>query len=125
MTLRGREMAKPCGLPKGFRLRAKRDIAAVFRQGRYHALGVLHAKTIPTDRDETRFQVSIKKAFGNAPKRNRIKRLVREALRKHRRELGESHDICFFLTTRPKDPISLSSMEKEILTLIGRLARKG
>lgn len=118
-------MARPWGLPKRIRLRAKREIDSVFRKGSYHALGILHAKTIPTGRDETRFLVSVKKAVGNAPKRNRIKRLVREVMRKKRHELGKSHDICFFLTTKPPEPVSLSTIEREIQTLIGRLLRNG
>ena len=125
MTHRGWEMTKPLGLPKGVRLRAKRDIGNVFGKGRYHALGVLHAKTIPTGRNVTRFQVSVKKAIGNAPKRNRIKRLVREAMRMRRRELGAPHDICFFLTKKPPALITLSAIEKEIETLIDRLSRGG
>ena len=117
-------MARSQGLPRGVRLRAKREISGVYRNGRYHALGVLHAKTIPTDREETRFLVSVKKAIGNAPKRNRIKRLVREAVRRHRGEFSESHDICFFLTVKPTEPVSLVAIEREVRKLIGRLSRK-
>jgi ribonuclease P protein component len=85
---------------------------------------VLHAKTIPTDRDEARFLISVRKAIGNAPKRNRIKRLVREAMRRHRHEISEPHDICFFLTAKPGEPISLATIEKEVQTLFNRLSRK-
>ncbi len=118
-------MARPYGFPKGIRLRSKKEISEVFRRGGYHALGVLHAKTLPTDLQEARFSISVKKAIGNAPRRNRIKRLVREAIRKHRHKLAAPHDICFFLTSRPPAPLSLSVIESEFEKLIQRLARKG
>lgn len=116
-------MARPCGLPKGIRLRSKRDIAEVFQKGQYHALGVLHAKTLRTGLEETRFLISVKKAIGNAPRRNRIKRLVRETIRRHRHELAEPHDICFFLTSKPPNPLSLSAIETEFKKLIQRLSQ--
>ena len=74
-------MTKPLGFPKEIRLRVKREIESVFRKGRYEALGILHAKSLPTAREEARFLISVKKAVGSAPDRNRIKRLVREAIR--------------------------------------------
>ncbi len=117
-------MANPDGLPRGVRLRSKKDINQVFREGRYHALGVLHAKTLPGGQEETRFLISVRKAIGNAPRRNRIKRLVREAIRKHRHELGKPYDICFFLTSRPPSPLPYSIIEAEIQKLIQRLSRK-
>lgn len=96
----------------------------MFRSGRYHALGVLHAKTLRTGLEEARFLISVKKAIGNAPGRNRIKRLVRETIRKHRHELSEPHDICFFLTSRPQAPLSLSLIEAEFDKLIHLLTQQ-
>lgn len=91
----------------------------------YHALGVLHAKTLRTDLEEARFLISVRKAIGNAPRRNRIKRLVRETIRRHRHELDEPHDICFFLTAKPQTPLSSSVIEAEFEKLIKRLTQRG
>lgn len=115
-------MAKPYGLPKGARLRSRLDINAVFRRGRYHTLGFLRAKSLPTGRREARFLISVKKAFGNAPLRNRIKRLLREAIRLHRAGLSSSHDICFFFTARPPTPLAFSRVEHEVQNLFHRLS---
>ena len=112
------------GLPKGVRLRSRKDIHQVFRKGRYHALGILHAKTLSTGQGQTRFLISVKKAIGSAPRRNRIKRLVREAIRKHRKDLAASYDICFFLTAKPPSPLPYSIIEAEIQKLIKRLSHK-
>lgn len=117
-------MARPCGLPKGIRLRSKREIAEVFQKGNYHALGVLHAKTLRTELEETRFLISVKRAIGNAPSRNRIKRLVRETIRLHRHELAQPHDICFFLTSKPQTSLTLSAIEAEFKKLIKRLSEQ-
>ena len=115
-------MAKPYGLPKGVRLRSKKQIGAVFRQGRYHALGVLRAKTFPSGAEESRFLISVKKSAANAPGRNRIKRLVREAVRKYRNRLETPHDICFFLSGKPPGPPTLAAIEEEVQQLFRRLA---
>ncbi len=117
-------MARPYGLPKGARLRSKKQIGAVFRQGRFHALGVLRAKTIVSEHEETRFLISVKKAVAHAPGRNRIKRLVREAIRKHRHQLETPHDICFFLTARPPERLAAAVIEEEVQDLLRRLSRK-
>ncbi len=114
-------MSSRFGNPRGLRLRARRDIEAVFRTGRYHRLGMLHAKTLPAAGNTSRFLISVRKKIGSAPERNRIKRVVREAVRLHRARLTAPHDICLFLTARPAQCPSLSSVEPEILDLFARL----
>lgn len=115
-------MIRPFGLPRRLRLRSKQEITRVFRQGRYHRLGWLHVKTLPSDRDHSRFLVSVRKAIGAAPVRNRIKRVVREAIRLNRGRLTRSHDVCIFITNRPEEPVRLSTVEREIQHLFERLS---
>jgi len=117
-------MPKPFGLPKQALLRSKKEISTVFSQGQYHALGTLNAKTIPSQAGETRFLVSVRRSIGNAPYRNRIRRLVKEVMRRHRQNLEIPHDICFFLT-RKSPKISFISVEREVELLFLRLSRKG
>ena len=121
--LPGRVMAKSHGLPKSSRIRSRVEIDTVFRKGRYHSLGILHAKVLPITGGKTRFLISVKKAIGSAPQRNRIKRLVREAMRLNLSELGTPHDICFFLTAKPIHPVAYSIIEEEILRLFGHLSK--
>jgi ribonuclease P protein component len=109
--------------PRELRLRSRKDTDTVFRRGQYHRLGMLHAKTLRTDGEASRFLVSVKKKIGSAPERNRIRRLVREAVRLNRERLHTTHDICFFLTTRPTHPPRLESVTGEILKLFERLDR--
>ena len=113
------------GYPRGLRLKSRKDIDAVFRRGRYHRLGVLHAKTLPATGATPRFLISVKKKIGTAPERNRIKRVVREAIRLHRASLTSPHDICLFLTGRPSQLPQLETVEPEIVKLFQRLATAG
>jgi len=116
-------MAKPQGFPKTLRLRSQKEIARVFRRGRYHRLGVLQAKTLPALGQEPRFMISVKKSVGSAPERNRIKRLVREAIRLNVRKLNHPFDVCLFLTTPPPSRVGLAMIESELRRLFDRVTQ--
>ncbi len=109
--------------PKAIRLRTRDEIDRVFRQGVYHRMGWLQAKALPNGRETSRFMVSVRKSVGTAPERNRIKRVLREALRLHRDRLLLPHDICFFVTVRPRQAVCLATVAPELKRLFGRLAR--
>jgi ribonuclease P protein component len=113
---------RPFSFPKRLRLTSKKEITLVFRRGRYHKLGWMQAKSLPNRQRESRFLVSVKKSLGPAPHRNRIKRLVREAIRLNRHRLRSTHDLCVFVTIRPEQPLDLSAVEKEINSLFERLS---
>ena len=118
-------MEKRQGYPKYLRLSGRAAIDTAFRQGRYHRLGVLHAKALPTELETARYLISVKKAIGTAVERNRIKRLVREAIRRHRHQLRRPHDVCLFLTARPGHALTLAEIDKEIVNLFQRLDTAG
>ena len=109
------------GFPKRVRLCHRLEIDRVFREGTYRRLGTLHSKILATDRSEPRFLISVKKKIGKAHTRNRIKRLVREAIRHQRRQLEGAYDICLFMTHPPREPLQLANIEAEIRNLIGHL----
>lgn len=116
-------MAKPFGFSKALRLTAKQEIDRVFRQGRYHRLGLAQAKTLCRESGPSRFLVSVRKSVGPAPARNRIKRVLREAIRLNRHRLRHPHDVCLFVTRRPARPVALAGIEQEIQSLFERLSR--
>lgn len=115
------EAAADAHYPKSVRLCAKKDIEEIFRSGRYRRLGILHAKWLPTDRTGARFLVSVKRKVGKAHRRNRIRRLVKEAIRLTRHRLQGAYDICLFLTTAPENP-TLSEFEAELGRLFQELS---
>ena len=107
--------------PNSVRFRAKREIDRVFKQGEYLRLGMLQAKVLLSGAPRSRFMISVRKSVGNAPQRNRIKRVVREAIRLNRERLEIPHDVCIFLTHRPKQQVRLSIVEEEIQKLFATL----
>jgi ribonuclease P protein component len=68
-------------LPRAHRLTQSRAFQALYRRGRRweHALAVLH--TLPRSAGDVRFGVVVGKKVGKAVQRNRVRRLIREALR--------------------------------------------
>jgi len=85
-------------------------------------LGTLHAKVLANGMTGSRFLVSVKRKIGKAHERNRIRRLVREAIRLNRVQLQGSYDVCFFLTSAPERP-SLAQMEAEVRKLFRELSQ--
>ena len=121
--VRGLNPKTPREYPREVRLRGKALAGKIFKEGRYHGLGLLQAKSLPRDGGgSSRFLISIRKSVGSAPVRNRIRRVVREAIRLNRERLVGAHDICLFITRRPKLPIQLAAVEPEILRLFARLS---
>ena len=100
--------------PKAVRLRRRREIRRVFSEGVFRPLGLVSVKSAPTEQESSRFLISIKRKVGTAPERNRIKRLLREAIRRERHRLTHPHDICFMVTRRPERPVTLDYVHRLI-----------
>ena len=79
--------------PKTARLRKRPEFLRLSRNGRkvYSANFVVISKS--NELGETRLGVTVSGKVGNAVVRNRIKRLVREFFRRHRRELLPGLDV--------------------------------
>jgi len=116
-------MTKAFGYPQSLRLRKKTEIDPVFRRGRYHRFGWLQAKTQPNGRPASRFMVSVSLRAGPAPARNRVKRVLREAIRLNQKGLSTPHDVCLFVTTRPPRGLGLADVERAIRRLFSLLSR--
>ena len=86
---------------------------------------MLQAKTLASDQSQPRFMVSVRKSIGSAFKRNRIKRVVKEAIRLNQTRLMVPHDVCVFITNRPRHPIQFSVVETEIQRLFDLLSETG
>jgi ribonuclease P protein component len=67
--------------PKEERLRNKSQFQKVFRHGRKQKSEAITLFLLKNKLSQNRFGISIGKKFGSAAKRNRMKRLVREAYR--------------------------------------------
>ena len=63
------------------RLSRRNEFAAVYRRGRPYRSELLILRALPSGQPLSRFGYTASKALGNAVKRNRLKRRLREAVR--------------------------------------------
>lgn len=80
-----------------YRLREEADVQRVRSRGKSWAHGPLIARVLPNELDpvQNRYAVIAGKRCGKAVQRNRLKRLVREALRGFHPHLKTGYDIAF------------------------------
>lgn len=97
--------------PKRFRLTKQAEIGRIFEDGEFFRAGYLKFKWRPAQAGHLRVVISISKRAGNSPKRNRLKRLIREGLR-HRPELDQCPlDLAVFVTSPTKAPPKLGEVQ--------------
>ena len=98
------------------RLRSSGDFAAVRRDGRSWADGMLVLVSRPNNLDVTRFGFVVSKRVGNAVVRNRTRRRLKEAARLSRVECG--WDLVFIArqSASSADYRGLSGSMKKLLT---------
>jgi len=100
------------------RLRREAEVNEVRKRGRAFADGPLVARILPNTLDppQNRYAVIAGKRVGKAVKRNRAKRLVREALRALHPRLKPGHDIVVIvrggLEEMPGLAVALSTLER-------------
>ena len=79
--------------PPERRLRTRRDFRQAFGQGRVVYTGVFSVVFRRNEMGFSRLGIAIRKAVGNAPLRNRLKRWIREAFRRNAHVRSLSLDI--------------------------------
>ena len=78
---------------KSARLLRTADYRKVYAEGKRRSVDSIVAFCRATGRDSSRVGFTLPKAFGPAVDRNRMKRRLREAVRKNWKELGPGWDI--------------------------------
>jgi ribonuclease P protein component len=81
-----------------------------------HFLIVVRANAL----DNTRLGITVTKKVGTAAQRNRIKRVVREVFRQHRRLFPASHDVVFIAKAGATE-IDYSSLLSELRRATSKL----
>ena len=109
-------------LPATARLRSGRDFQRVYQRGQ-RAAGALLTVVALRGRGArgARVGVSVSKDHGAAVRRNKIKRLLREAFRLERPRLPADFDVV--LIPRPREgKLQLAALRAELLALVARIA---
>jgi len=109
-------------LPATARLRSGRDFQRVYQRGQ-RAAGALLTVVALRSRSArgARVGVSVSKDHGAAVRRNKIKRLLREAFRLERPRLPADFDVV--LIPRPREgKLQLQALRAELLALVARIA---
>jgi len=73
----------------------------------------------PNNLPHPRLGISISRSVGTAPRRNRIKRLLREAFRLHQHDWPKGYDLV--LVVRPHEPLILAEYQKLLTALMLKL----
>jgi len=108
--------------PAELRLKRSADFQRIYDNGRRLGDAHLLLFALPHPAGGTRAGFSVSRKHGNAVRRNRLKRLLREAFRLNRQQLPAGFD--FVLVPRQRDDFSLEDFGRSLRTLAGRLQRQ-
>ena len=109
--------------PRSGRLTARRQFLEVYRRGRKVRRPAFTVFGMPNDVGRCRIGLTVTRKVGGAVARNRIKRVLREAFRRHGMKLQRSMDLVFN-AQRALLSMSAPHIEREFRGAIAELAGK-
>ncbi len=98
------------------RLHGRRAFGQVYAARRRKHLGPITVYTKPNDLDRPRLGLSVSRKVGSAVKRNRIKRLLREAFRQSQHNWAHGMDLI--VVVRKHEPLPLSGYQRLFSSII-------
>jgi ribonuclease P protein component len=104
---------------KDKRVAGREEFAAVFDAKVRQSRGPLTAYAIPTDRESPRLGLSVSRRVGTAPRRNRIKRMLREAFRLMQHDFPRAYDVV--IVVRAHEPLILAEYQRMLTALMVKL----
>jgi ribonuclease P protein component len=104
--------------PRKCRLSGKVAFTAVYTAEAKQSRGPLVVYSKPNQLPHCRWGLSVSRRVGSAPRRNRVKRMLRESIRLLQKDSPKGYDCV--LVVRPHDPISLAEYQKLLKALVVR-----
>jgi ribonuclease P protein component len=108
---------------KSHRVTKRKDIDRIFAAGRRSRDGVMTLFALPNGLPQARCAVGVSKRHGGTVKRNRIKRLCREAFRLSRSQLPAGWD--YMIIPRAGGRFTLAELRSSVRALARQLAGQG
>lgn len=105
--------------PKSRRMHTKADFAAVYDAKVRESRGPLVVYARPNGLAFPRLGLSTSRKVGSAPRRNRIRRLLREAFRHLQHDFPKGYDIL--IVVRPHAPLKLAEYQRLMSALMVKL----
>jgi len=105
-----RQEARKFTFRKRHRLSGSRRFRCVFEGGCRKNAGPISVFGVPNDLGYMRLGLSVNRRVGNAVKRNRIKRLIREAFRLQQHDWPRGYDLV--VVVRVHDVLTLAEYQK-------------
>ncbi len=126
--------ALPSTLPKEERIYSKKLIDALFQGGHSRSMSAFplrvvympleSATVLPTGKPQSKFLISVpKRCFKRAVKRNRVKRQVREAYRKHK-ELVAAYPVALAFIWLDSQLRTTEEVEAKVSNLLKRVGER-
>lgn len=103
----------PQGFDRSLRIRHTGDFARVYAARCMRRAGPLRVHGCPNGMTRSRLGLSVSRRFGGAVQRNRLKRLLREAFRLLRPELGAGYDLV--IVADPHEPVPVEQYGRWLL----------
>jgi ribonuclease P protein component len=109
--------------PRNHRLSGRLQFAAVYDTAVRQSRGPLLVYARPNELSHARLGLSVSRRVGTAVKRNRIKRLIREAFRSLDTRPADGNGYDLVVVVRPHAPLRVEQYRMLLLDLLGRLHR--
>ena len=109
---------------KMLKLKKNYEFQNVYRNGKYFSDRQMVFYIVNNDKRENRYGISAGKKVGGSVERNRVKRLIKEALKRHAYLLKPGSDIVILARAGIKGE-RFNTVEKSFLRLINRVNNNG
>jgi len=106
-------------LKRKFRLTSPIDFKRVRQYGKSYAHPLIVLVTLPNEEAQSRFGVAVGRTLGNAVKRNRVKRTLREALRPLLPASPPGWDVVV-IARRPISEATFDQVQQAIIQMMQR-----